>query len=971
MVRRRARVAVLGMVVLVGAVAVVVPGPSASAGSPPTSPAGCAVSAEATTAAVGLPVAIPDGDANGVEVPIEVATSGLVWDVDVTVDVLHQRPRDLLLVLEPPSGREVVLSAYNGATVDEAFAGTRFDDQADPGNPVPYGAGNPASALVGDTQYVAGVTETTLAPESPLGELRGQGAAGTWRLRVVDPTAVNTGSVRGVQLHLRTTPRRIDLYERRFVQTGAVTFGPGVSTASMTVDVPPMPGTVTDVDVLVEATHGTNHAIDLSVTNGVGRSVTLSTDNGGAGTDGFHRALFDDQGYHAVTTDAFPTSGQPWAAEVRPEEALASLNGVQAAGTWTLTLSQDTATVAGELQRFEVVVRTGSCPPFGVAPPVPPLCGTVQGAVYPGPGTWLNQGAVGETTITVPPTARRVHDVDVTLQLDLSGFRQDPFEAWLESPDGSITRLVVASDGFLELTTRFDDDADPDGIAGFDRQDGVPAERIDRPWGQYDAMVPHDALGRLRGSDPSGTWTLHVRNNDVDERLQVVSWGIVLRTVPSSLVTVPTPARSGTAEVALADVGTTTSEAEVPASSWPVGSVVVFLSLEHPEPADLDLVLRSPAGTAVTLAADDLGGVPNAYLGDGGVAFGDGRGMSVQDVLGQVDDLAPEEPLAALVGEQPGGTWTLEVHDDEAGSLGVLHWWSLAVDVERCDVPPVGQADAYTVAETTALNVPAPGVLGNDTDADGDPLTATVETWPAHASSFGFSSPGGFNYAPEPRFRGQDSFQYRPVGVGSGELVTVTVTVGRPVCSPPGPFTDVVAGHPFCSEILWMANDGITEGYADGTFKPSSVVTRQAMSAFLYRTKYPAHSPAPELAPCSSPPFSDVPADSPFCPYIQWMKVSGVGGGYPDGTFRPTATITRQAMASFLFKLEHGGGAAVACTEAPFSDVPAGSPFCPQITWMADEGIAGGYADGTFKPGAAVSRQAMAAFLERFVHRPA
>jgi hypothetical protein len=50
-----------------------------------------------------------------------------------------------------------------------------------------------------------------------------------------------------------------------------------------------------------------------------------------------------------------------------------------------------------------------------------------------------------------------------------------------------------------------------------------------------------------------------------------------------------------------------------------------------------------------------------------------------------------------------------------------------------------------------------------------------------------------------------------------------------------GQFSDVPESHPFFDDIEWMADSGISEGYDDGTFKPSAPVTRQAMSAFMHR----------------------------------------------------------------------------------------------------------------------------------------
>lgn len=59
------------------------------------------------------------------------------------------------------------------------------------------------------------------------------------------------------------------------------------------------------------------------------------------------------------------------------------------------------------------------------------------------------------------------------------------------------------------------------------------------------------------------------------------------------------------------------------------------------------------------------------------------------------------------------------------------------------------------------------------------------------------------------------------------------------------------------------------------------------------------------------------------------------------------------------------GGSALAGGGQSFSDVSPGHPFYDEIEWLAHAGITTGYPDGTFRPGAPVTRQAMAAYLER------
>jgi len=120
---------------------------------------------------------------------------------------------------------------------------------------------------------------------------------------------------------------------------------------------------------------------------------------------------------------------------------------------------------------------------------------------------------------------------------------------------------------------------------------------------------------------------------------------------------------------------------------------------------------------------------------------------------------------------------------------------------------------------------------------------------------------------------------------------------------------------------------------------------------------------------CTPPEFPDVPEAHPFFEEICWMVDAGVTTGFQDGTFKPGGNVTRQAMAAFLHRLD-GDVAPVGCTQQ-FSDVPTSHPFFDDICWMVQEGVTGGFPNGTFKPGGLVSRAAMAAFLYRFDGEPA
>jgi prepilin-type N-terminal cleavage/methylation domain-containing protein len=104
---------------------------------------------------------------------------------------------------------------------------------------------------------------------------------------------------------------------------------------------------------------------------------------------------------------------------------------------------------------------------------------------------------------------------------------------------------------------------------------------------------------------------------------------------------------------------------------------------------------------------------------------------------------------------------------------------------------PIAVADSYTTAEDTPLSPAAPGVLANDTDAQGLPLTAILVSGVSNGT-LTLNSNGSFTYTPNLNFNGTDSFTYKANnGSFDSNVVTVSLTVtavnDAPVNSVPGP----------------------------------------------------------------------------------------------------------------------------------------------------------------------------------------
>jgi VCBS repeat-containing protein len=107
--------------------------------------------------------------------------------------------------------------------------------------------------------------------------------------------------------------------------------------------------------------------------------------------------------------------------------------------------------------------------------------------------------------------------------------------------------------------------------------------------------------------------------------------------------------------------------------------------------------------------------------------------------------------------------------------------FTLTVKAPVANTAPVAKADSVTLDEDTTVKI---NVLANDTDAEGDTLTATIVTGPAHGKLVK-NADGSFSYTPDKDWYGTDSFTYMANdGKANSGLATVTLTV-KPVNDAP------------------------------------------------------------------------------------------------------------------------------------------------------------------------------------------
>lgn len=164
-------------------------------------------------------------------------------------------------------------------------------------------------------------------------------------------------------------------------------------------------------------------------------------------------------------------------------------------------------------------------------------------------------------------------------------------------------------------------------------------------------------------------------------------------------------------------------------------------------------------------------------------------------------------------------------------------------------IEPTGQVlvaldDLYSVHQNTVLNVPAPGVLANDSGTGGT-LTAVLVSGPSRGS-LSLASDGSFSYIPNFAFVGLDSFSYEAYdGVAYSNVATVAIQVGQPtpMSTPtltytPTPTyspTPTITPPPPASSAFTLYSDALAPGWRSGSW---GATVNLASTAYVHSGSY-------------------------------------------------------------------------------------------------------------------------------------
>ncbi|MDR2089844.1 MAG: S-layer homology domain-containing protein [Clostridiales Family XIII bacterium] len=179
------------------------------------------------------------------------------------------------------------------------------------------------------------------------------------------------------------------------------------------------------------------------------------------------------------------------------------------------------------------------------------------------------------------------------------------------------------------------------------------------------------------------------------------------------------------------------------------------------------------------------------------------------------------------------------------------------------------------------------------------------------------------------------------------------------------PFIDVNEGDWFFEDVDFVYGAGLMTGMSETVFAPQTAVTRGMLVTVLGR-RFGAE--VSKYAGASA--FADVRADAYFAPYVAWAAEAGIARGVGENAFEPDRAITREELATLLFRCAEFDGAAPRgnwAVRLPFADIADISDWATEpVMWAYMKDLVKGKPDKVFDPQGTATRAETAALLHRF-----
>ena len=316
---------------------------------------------------------------------------------------------------------------------------------------------------------------------------------------------------------------------------------------------------------------------------------------------------------------------------------------------------------------------------------------------------------------------------------------------------------------------------------------------------------------------------------------------------------------------------------------------------------------------------------------------------------------APITSIPVTLTTTAGGTAVLSASDGgaavEAVDIGnntyVVHGDTLLVTVN----PASGyQTSGVTVTNKDGSTVAQKAVNGNVYSFDMPAADATVAV---SFTSTGSSSGGSGNAT---------GGSGNATG-GSGSTGGSTVPGGSTgeTGSSALPFGDVASTAWYSEAVKYVYENGMMNGTGDGQFSPNATTTRAMIVTILHRL---------ELEPAASASdFADVASGSYYANAVSWAASNNIVNGISSSSFAPNTAITREQLATILYRYASFKGYAVTASNAldNYTDAAQISSYATTaMQWANAEGLITGSTGMALNPKGNATRAEVATILMRF-----
>ncbi len=193
-------------------------------------------------------------------------------------------------------------------------------------------------------------------------------------------------------------------------------------------------------------------------------------------------------------------------------------------------------------------------------------------------------------------------------------------------------------------------------------------------------------------------------------------------------------------------------------------------------------------------------------------------------------------------------------------------------------------------------------------------------------------------------------------------VVTLTLTPSGTEQKWNNPYTDVAESNWYYENVKFVTEKGLFDAAAANAFAPNEPMTRQMLVTALYRL-----SGSPSVLAGTD--FKDVPAGAAYADAVAWAYQNGVVKGMSEDTFAPSASITREQIATMFLRYAQATGAntTAAASLSSYTDASSVASYASgAVSWCVGAGLINGTTAVTLSPKGTATRAQVAAMVQRF-----